>query len=239
LNIFKLGELLFIHGVWCLFSREARSSIEDFLSRYGEKALLVLKIAYSIARDPSIDHRLGDFSYKHIVFKLAEMGLTYNPVNILKIMEKTYGIIEKTYSSKNQTWWRFKDIDAVRDALGEAINPSIPEDPGVRLLMVKYRSLEPWRLHSTLERLAFKDRLSEVDKEVFRRIVFNELEKITSILNEMMRYEEVFSSEIKMLNDILYLAEVVARKLEKPGATVGSSTGVPVAREVLWRNDNT
>ncbi|ADV65056.1 hypothetical protein [Desulfurococcus mucosus] len=221
-----------------MFPGDARTAIEDFLSRYGEKALVVLRIAYNIARDPNIDHRLGDFSYKHIVFKLYEAGVTYNPVNLLKVMEKNYGIIEKSYTSKNQTWWRFRDIDSVRDAIEAYTGSRGEEDPRLKLLAIKYRSMEPLKMLNTLHKLAVKDKLSEVDKEVFRGLVFNELEKVTSILQEMMRYEEAFSNEIRVLNEILGLAEAVARKLEKSRQGSTSSLRSLQAEGVPWGNDN-
>ncbi|ACL10670.1 hypothetical protein DKAM_0344 [Desulfurococcus amylolyticus 1221n] len=221
-----------------MLSGKIKNAIEDFLSKYGEKAFIVLKTAYNISRDPNIDHRLGDFSYKHLVYKLAETGIAYNPANLLKVMEKNYGIIEKSYASKNQTWWRFSDIDAVREVLEKSINPETGDDPRIKLLVIKYRSLEPWNLLSILRKLALKERFNEVDKEVFRKLAFNDLEKIAGIIKEMMYYEEVFSNEIKLLNEILELAELVAGKLEK--AYVSSPVNT-VARsiEVSWRNDHT
>ncbi|MEM1879294.1 MAG: hypothetical protein QXJ18_05995, partial [Desulfurococcaceae archaeon] len=93
-----------------------------FLEKYGEKGLIVLKTAFDLSQDPHIDHRLGDFSFKHLVLKLTSIGFNYNPVNLLRILEKEYGIIEKSYSSSNQTWWRFVDIEAVRRVLSEYYN---------------------------------------------------------------------------------------------------------------------
>ncbi|MCY0868671.1 MAG: hypothetical protein OWQ48_05530 [Desulfurococcus sp.] len=223
-----------------LSSGEAKSSISDFLARYGERALLVLRIAYNIARDPNVDHRLGDFSYKHVVSKLMELGLVYNPANILRVMEREYGIIVKSYASKNQTWWRFRDLDAVREVLEEDILADSSEEPKLKLTMIKYRSLEPLSMLNFLRRLALKEKLNSAEKEIFRKLVFNELEKIAGILEEMKYHEEVFSSEIKILSEIIRLAEVVAGKLDArhAGRSTDSLRETVRARGVVSENDN-
>ncbi|MEM1628586.1 MAG: hypothetical protein QXP02_03155 [Desulfurococcaceae archaeon] len=212
-----------------------RENIRAFLERYGEKALMVLKTAYDISRDPSVDHRIGDFSFKHLVSRLYNMGINYNPVNILRIMEKEYNIIEKSYTSSNQTWWRFRDIELVREILGEMLSGVDKGDPRTKALLVKYRSLEPLRTRDLLRRLAFKTELSNADKNVFKEFVFKELDKIISVLSEMEYYEDYFAPEIAMLREILNLAEMVSAKLEKP------KTNSTIVRrdEVLTRNVDT
>lgn len=198
-----------------------KEKIKLFLEKYGEKGLIILKAAYDISQDPNIDHRLGDFSYKHLVLKLASLGFSYNPTNMLRILEKDYGIIEKSYSSSNQSWWRFVDIEAVRSALGEYYGTSI-EDPRVKLLLIKYKSVEPWSTLEMLRRLAFKENLTNSDKENFKNFVFNNLDKIVELLNNMEKYEEVFAGEINVLREILNLADLVSSKIEKPRGRVNS-----------------
>lgn len=190
--------------------------ISKFLQAYGEKALILLRAAYEVAIDPHVDHRFGDFSYKHLALKLISLGLSYNPVNMLRLMEKEYGIIYKSYSSHSQTWWRFHDLDAIREVLLGIATGGLTEEPRVRLLRLKYRSLEPQRVRATLLRLNIKDRLNEVDKRIFRKIVFEEISKLTELMDEMMAYEEIFQAELQQLSEIISLAEAVSRKLEEP-----------------------
>ena len=192
-----------------------------FLEKYGEKGLVVLKVAYEIATDPSVDHRLGDFSFKHLALKLASMGLNYNPANLLRILEKEYGVIEKTYSSSNQTWWRFLDLEAVRSVISEYFGTPL-SDPKIRALLVKYKSIEPGRLIEWLKKLLTKENLSSVEKEEFKAFAFRELDKITALLEEMQKYEDVFRGEIAALLEILSLAEAVSSRLEKPGLRYAS-----------------
>ncbi|MEM4904145.1 MAG: hypothetical protein QXL28_04160, partial [Desulfurococcaceae archaeon] len=90
-----------------------------FLEKFGERGLVVLKAAYEVAQDPNIDHRFGDFSFKHLVLKLSSAGFVYNPANVLRLLEKEYGVVEKSYSSSSQTWWKFVDMEATRSVLNE------------------------------------------------------------------------------------------------------------------------
>jgi hypothetical protein len=183
-----------------------------FLEKYGDKGLIVIKAAFEVAQDPYVDHRYGDFSFKHLVLKLQSQGFRYNPVNLLRVLEKEYGVIEKAYSSSNQTWWRFVDFEAVRSVLSEYYGVSY-EDPRLKYLLIKYRSLEPNTVLDTLRRLAYKENLTSGDKEVFKEIVFNVLDKVLDVLREMEKYEDVFTSEISIIREILNLAEAVSSKL--------------------------
>ncbi len=183
-----------------------------FLEKYGDKGLIVIKAAFEVAQDPYVDHRYGDFSFKHLVLKLQSQGFRYNPVNLLRVLEKEYGVIEKAYSSSNQTWWRFVDFEAVRSVLSEYYGVSY-EDPRLKYLLIKYRSLEPNTVLDTLRRLAYKENLTSGDKEVFKEIVFNVLDKVLDVLREMEKYEDAFTSEISIIREILNLAEAVSSKL--------------------------
>ncbi len=187
----------------------------EFLNNYGDKGFIVLKTALEVALDPSIDHRLGDFSHKLVVIRLRRSGVEYNPSNILRILEREYGITERTYDSKRQRWWRFIDTDSVREALLEYTGHSLEGDPRLRLLLLKYKSIEPLNILAQLKRLAAKNVLTPVDKKVFRSLVFNELEVVVDLLESMSMYEDVFEQETGVLREILSLAEAVANKINR------------------------
>ncbi len=188
--------------------------VVDFLNNYKDKGFIVLKTALDIAIDPGIDHRLGDFSFKLLVLRLQSRGISYDPRNILRILERNYGLIEKSYDSRRQKWWRFVDLEETRRALYEYYSGGSLDEPRLRLLLLKYKSLEPKKLLDTLRRLSSKEILTSVDKRVFRRLVFDELERIIDILESMMEYEDIFQNEIRVLNEILEMAEIVAGKLD-------------------------
>jgi len=221
--------------------------IRLFLEKFGEKGLMVLKAAYEVSQDPNIDHRLGDFSFKHLVLKLSATGFTYNPSNLLRILEKEYGVVEKSYSSSNQTWWRFVDIEAVRSIISEYFGVPL-EDPKLKALMIKYKSFEPRNTLEMLRRLALKDSLSASDKELFRNFVFSDLDKIVELVREMEKYEEVFMSELSVLREILNLADLVSNKLEKPryaistrsvGVTFNANSRISVFKDTARYEGNT
>ena len=188
--------------------------VVDFLNNYKDKGFIVLKTALDIAIDPGIDHRLGDFSFKLLVLRLQSRGISYDPRNILRILERNYGLIEKSYDSRRQKWWRFVDLEETRRALYEYYSGGSLDEPRLRLLLLKYKSLEPKKLLDTLRRLSSKEILTSIDKRVFRRLVFDELERIIDILESMMEYEDIFQNEIRVLNEILEMAEIVAGKLD-------------------------
>jgi hypothetical protein len=189
-------------------------ALKFFIEKYGEKAVVLLRAMYELSQDPLIDHRLGDFSYKHLVLKLASMGFNYNPINILRVLEKELGVIEKSYTSSNQTWWRFTDIEAVRSVLGEILGVET-RDPRVKALLIKYRSLEPRSILESLRRLAVKEHFSQFDKEYFKNFVYTTLDRVVDLMNEMEKYEEVFTGELGVLREILNLADLVSSKLDK------------------------
>ncbi|MEM0379956.1 MAG: hypothetical protein QW607_00585 [Desulfurococcaceae archaeon] len=190
-----------------------KDRVIDFLNKYGDKGYIVLKTIIDISNDPEIDHRLGDFSYKHLVFKLRKIGIDYNPHNIIRILEKEYGLIEKTYLSTTQKWWRLVDPETIRKTILEYGNGVDLEDPDLKLLVIKYRSIEPLNILNNLRRLVIKDKLSNSEKEFFRKIVFNELDTIVDLINKMQQYEEVFREELKILKEIISLSERVSMKI--------------------------
>ncbi|MEM4748796.1 MAG: hypothetical protein QXS26_02845 [Thermosphaera sp.] len=219
-----------------MFTNNLRENVLSFLQKYGEKGHIVLKTALSIAKDPNIDHKLGDFSFKHLVLRLNALGFSYNPVNLVRMLEKEYGIIEKTYSSSNQTWWRFKDVDSVEQALFSSDSSNTFEDPKIRLIAIKYRSLEPEEIYSTLQRLIVKPNLTPADKTKFRALVFNEIEQLVKLVEEMYNYEDFFENEISFIKEIFSLADKISRRIERERAA-GSKVTYGMYREDVAKND--
>jgi len=193
-----------------------KARVKEFLEKYGDKGFIVLQTALEIALDGSRDRGLGDFSYRDLVLRLRVKGIEYNPSNLLRILEREYGIIEKAYSSSNQKWYVFIDLDTVRDSLNEYMGKGLSseEEPRIKLLRIKYRTLEPSRLLKTLEPLVSKTTLSRSDKRLFKEIVYSDLDMVVELLEKMMDYEEYFKSEINTLNKILEYSSIIANKLE-------------------------
>ncbi len=192
----------------------------EALNRYGDRAYLVLKAALEVSLDYASSRKalLGDFDYKGLVRKLMEQGVSYNPSPLLRALEREYGIIETSYRSGNQHWWRFIDRDAVREALAEYEGVSVDSlsDPRVEVIRIQIASLDLPRIKKVLENLLRKERLSDADKRLFRRIAFSELEDVAVLLEKAVEYEDVLAEEVKMLREVLSLASMVSRKISRP-----------------------
>lgn len=206
-----------------------RDRVLEFLAKYEERGLLVLKaaIAAAIARKREGGVKLGDFSYRDIVVRLRAQGINYNPSMLLRILERDYGVIETSYRSGNQHWWKFVDFDSVVEAVeayekgDDAIGAlkeddeeiGLESDPRVELVRVQVAALRPRKLLKTLRVLAAKKRLTSRDVKVFQDLAFNVLPKLVHVLEEAREYEEELVEEIALLEKVLRLAVKIARKM--------------------------
>ncbi len=195
--------------------------IEDrvnmLLAEYGEKAQNVLKAALARTREldkTNLPTRLGDFDYKGLKKKLMDEGINYNPNLLLRIMEREYAIIETSYKSSTQHWWNFYD----RETIEKIIEPKEePKDPEALILKIQFASLEPYKLLKELENLIKKPHLDNIDKKVFKKIVFNDAEQLISLLNKMKERENIYKKEIETIRNILDTMDKIAEKILKEG----------------------
>lgn len=214
-----------------------RERVLGFLAEYGERGYSVLRAAVEAASTPrGRGVRLGDFNSREVAQRLRAWGIQYNPSMLLRILERDYAVIETSYRSSNQHWYRFLDIDAVVEALEEydrGIEPVAGEetgedgagnleDPEQMLLIVQIASLDPYTLLERLRRLAVKPRLSSSDLAALRRLAFNELENVAALLRraEELGYE---GEEVEALRQVLTLALRLARRLLAQGKVSSSA----------------
>lgn len=206
-----------------------RDRVLEFLAKYGERGLLVLKAAITatIARRREAGVKLGDFSYRDVVARLRAQGISYNPSMLLRILERDYGVIETSYRSGNQHWWKFVDFDSVVEAVeayekgddllegfedgGEDVG--LESDPRAELIRIQIAALRPRRLLKTLRILATKKRLTSRDAKVFEDLAFNVLPKLVRVLEEARGYEDELGEEILLLEKVLSVAVKIARKM--------------------------
>ncbi len=199
----------------------------EFLASYGERGYAVLRAAVEASLNGSSKTiRLGDFSYREVVAVLRENGVDYNPSMLLRILERDYQVIETSYRSGNQHWWRFVDLAAVMDALEEyekGVEP-VPEedegeegegieDPRIAVLQAQFAALGVDEVYEKLARLAAKNRFSRQDRLEFSRIAFTYLERIAMLYERMSEYSDVFQEELALLARTLKAASLVARKM--------------------------
>jgi hypothetical protein len=201
----------------------ARERALDFLARYGEKGYAVLRAlldAYYSSAGASPGVRLGDVSYREVAARLRERGLSYNPSMLLRVLEREYGLIETSYQSRNQHWWRIPEPEALEEALEEYEAGSSPDpgpgeealDPEVELFRLQVASLDPAGLIERLDRLLAKPRLTRADAAELRRLAFGEMELVARLLRraEELGYE---GPEVELLREAMLKASRLARRL--------------------------
>ena len=194
-----------------------RDRASDFIAVYGERGYYVLKAIIEAARELVGRARLGDFDFKTVKAKLREMGLDYNPSILLARLEREYGLIETTYRSGNQHWWRILDMSGIEDAIAEYEGrPSAEEtlsDPRVRLLRLQFYALEPLRLLERIEKLS--RRRSREALRVFREVTFRELPGVVEFLSRVEEegLTDELSAEVALAERILEAAEKTAARL--------------------------
>ncbi len=185
-------------------------NINDFIAQYGERGRMLLRAIYEEAVYPSSEGKLGDFSFKSIKKRLSNYGLSYNPSPLLRILEKEVRLIETSYKSSNQHWWKIVDLNLLKASIGAggSIN-----DPRIKLLRIQFYSLDPLGVLEYLEKLVKKKRVLESEKRRFKKIVFEVLPGIVDFLEESEDYDEDLAVEREIANRILDIAETVSFKI--------------------------
>ena len=193
------------------------SVIQEVLMRYGERALYVLKAAIEVSEEYSAlgKRTPGDFDNKGVIRKLKEWGITYNPSQLLRIMERDYGIIETVYRSATQRWWRFSDITAVKEAIRyfEGDNEDLIEDPEHYVLSLQIDVIDVDRLLNEVKAMYSKSRLSVAEKNRIKQIVVEELPTIAKVMKEAQKYENRYKDFIRKCVFLMKLIGELLRKM--------------------------
>ena len=193
------------------------SVIQEVLMRYGERALYVLKAAIEVSEEYSAlgKRTPGDFDNKGVIRKLKEWGITYNPSQLLRIMERDYGIIETVYRSATQRWWRFSDITAVKEAIRyfKGDNEDLIEDPEHYVLSLQIDVIDVDRLLNEVKAMYSKSRLSVAEKNRIKQIVVEELPTIAKVMKEAQKYENRYKDFIRKCVFLMKLIGELLRKM--------------------------
>jgi len=199
-----------------LEKRAVALMLREALSKYGVKLRIVLETAVELAKTNRLrgEDRLGDFDYRSLVEALRAKGFDYNPSQLLRILEREYGVIVTTYHTSNQHWYKFKDLEAVESVLrGYEGSEHVVEDPEVMMLRIQVRSLRPREILRFLKRLAMKPRLTARDIERFESFAFEKLPKIIRLLKAIEDYEDELVAEAHILREVLELAYDIADRI--------------------------
>ncbi len=196
----------------------------EFIAAYGERGYLVLRAVLDAAA-AAPRARLGDFEFKMVRRRLRELGLEYNPALLLSKLEKEYGLIETTYKSSSQHWWRILDRRGIEEAVAEyeGRTPTPPDDPRLRLLRVQFYSLQPERLLEELRRLPPRPRPGSREAHALRRIAFQDLPLLVEFLERARaEYPDELAAEIALAERLLEEAEArVASPLRGARGSLG------------------
>uniref|UniRef100_A0A7C4FF17 Uncharacterized protein n=1 Tax=Ignisphaera aggregans TaxID=334771 RepID=A0A7C4FF17_9CREN len=195
-----------------------RTSILDAYHRYGQRFLLVMKIAIAIAKENKLRGATlpGDFDYKNLVERLSAVGFSYNPSLLLRILEKEYRLVETSYKSSNQRWYKFKyDIGYVEMVINSLSTGNEElEDPDIAIIKIQLSSLRPKYWLNKLKNWSVKERFSKVDMKTFEEFSFSILPKFVKVLKRAEEYEEALFVEINTIKEIIQLAQLIAEKIE-------------------------
>jgi len=197
--------------------------LEGFLAKYGERGYAVLKAILEEARKPVRGPQLGDFSFKGVKARLASYGIDYNPSLLLAKLEREYGVIETSYKSGGQHWWRIVDRRAIEEAVREWEGGGEGEelDPRARVLRIQFYSLEPEALLTALARMERQSRLTRRDKLLLRRVAFEVLPLIARFLEEAYEFRDELEGEVELAEEIIAVAERVMERLRSRGGARG------------------
>jgi len=197
------------------------STAREFIAEYGERACLLLRAIYEESREAG-DAKLGDFSVKGVKARLKSWGIEYNPVPLLMKLERELGVIETSYRSTTQRWWRVRNTEFIEKALrmcGVRVTRSL-EDSRVRLLRIQFMVLNPKGIAENLRRLLSKKALTKADLEFIRRVVFEELPLMVKLKEdaEKLGYEAELREELEAVEELMDIVErLVASEREEHG----------------------
>lgn len=205
------------------------SAVSEVLSRYGGRAYYVLRAAVEVTEENRRLglSKLGDFDYRSLVAKLRSWGIEYNPSNLLKILEREYGVVKTVYRSSNQRWWVFTDITSVKLALSEGRDEA-SGDPDEELLSIQIAVLNVDKIITDLTSILSKEKITSLDERRLREIVLGELPPVVEVYKKALSYGEKFSEFVGKVGRALELAKRAALLLRSStAASIGThSEGV-------------
>lgn len=192
-------------------------AILEAYRKYGQKFYLVLSTALKIAKVNRLKNikMPGDFEYREVVEELEKQGFKYNPSMLLRILEREYGLIETSYRTGNNHWYKFKDLEGIERALNAVLGlASDIEEPNIAMIKIQVKSLQISYWLKKLKQMSIKSKLSSVDIKVLQRFAFDVLPKIVKILKKAEEYEDQLYAEINLLKELISLASVVADRID-------------------------
>ncbi len=216
------------------------SLVQEVLLKYGDRAYYVLRAALEAADEYRAEGRKypGDFDFRGLVVKLREWGFRYNPNQLLRILEREYGIIETSYKSAAQHWYVFTDREAVEAVLSDyGSNEGVVneiDDPEAYVLELQMEAVNIDSLLSKVKALCRKSKLSSVDREMLREIIMNELPVVAKVMKEASKYGNKYSDFISKATTLMKLARqaLTLSRVTERGVSSAGVSGVKPSKEL-------
>ncbi len=200
----------------------AESAAREVLMRYGDRAYYVLRAAIEVSNEITSrgEARLGDFDNKRLIKKLHSYGIRYNPNQLLRILERDYGLIETTYRSSGQRWWAFTDKAAVIKALKmyEGASSEI-DDPEVYVIKLQIRILNIDSLIRVLEKIKDKPRITSLDVAKVKDIVMNRLPEVAKVAKKAALYDDLFKEFLMKVQLVFVMVNDIINRISEEHAT--------------------
>ncbi|ALU11523.1 hypothetical protein EYM_02030 [Ignicoccus islandicus DSM 13165] len=204
----------------------AEARAREFLEKYGERGEMVVRAALEVADAYRRKGKaaLGDFDFKGVVKRLKQYGVDYNPSPLLSKLEKEYALIETSYKSSNQHWWKFVDEEALRLALNEEEEDEEELDPQIAVLKVQVAALELDEAKEKLAKIINRKKMTVADKKWFKNFAFETLPLIAKVAEKVLE-EGIEDPELLEAVEVIKLA-LKASKLAK--VKVSKSLDLPL-----------
>lgn len=198
---------------------DLRDRLRLFLAEYGERGYVVLKAVLDEAKRSKLKMRLGDVSARGVRERLKLNGIEYNPIPLLTKLEREVGLLETTYKSSSQHWWKVSDIEVLEEVLREYTGEEQPqlnvfESPEARVFKLQLELIGLRELARRISIIASKERLTSSDWIILRKIALDDLPALIKIKKdiESSMLSEEFREELNLIENIIATIESIVER---------------------------
>ncbi|MEM1873958.1 MAG: hypothetical protein QXS85_00065 [Acidilobaceae archaeon] len=192
-----------------------------FLAEYGERGYVVLKAVLDEAKSNKLRVRLGDVSAKGVRERLKLAGIEYNPVPLLTKLEKEVGLLETTYKSSSQHWWKVLDLSLLEEVLREysggdeePVATSTLDSLEARVFRIQLEVIGLRDIARRVSVIAGKGRLGPSDWATIRKTVLEDVPLLVRIKKdiETSGLAEEFREELELIESVIATIESIISK---------------------------
>ncbi|MEM0340277.1 MAG: hypothetical protein QW617_03525 [Acidilobaceae archaeon] len=216
---------------------DLKDKLRLFLAEYGERGYAVLKAVLDEAKSSKLKVRLGDVSARGVRERLKLNGIEYNPIPLLTKLEKEVGLLETSYKSSSQRWWKVFGLEVLEEVLKEYVGEEqlqfdVSESMEARVFRLQLELVGLRDLARRVSIITNKGKLSSSDWSVLRKIVLEDLPALIKIKKdiESSMLTEEFQEELNLIESLIATIESVVRRERQ--RTRGLEQSLAYAREL-------